>query len=221
MSLIICSVTLGVILLFFTFLLKNLPEVILAVIVIHAVSGLIKIKELRRIRQMSRMEFSVALIAIAGVLVFGILKGVMISVIMSLVLLIRRSSRPEVAILGRIGNTSHFSDIIRHPDNILTPGFVIARVESSIMYFNADDILEKINGHIKSAGSGIRVLILDLAAAPYVDVSGSKMVSTLAAELQQKGIKIRIVDALSGVREILRKQGLEEITGKISRSEND
>ncbi len=111
MSLIICSVTLGVILLYFTFLLKNLPEVILAVIVIHAVSGLIKIKELKRIRQLNRMEFYIALIAIAGVLVFGILKGVMISVMMSLILLIRRTSRPEVALLGRIGNTTHFSDI--------------------------------------------------------------------------------------------------------------
>lgn len=218
MSLIICSVTLGVILLFFTFLLKNLPEVILAVIVIHAVSGLIKIKELKRIRQLSRMEFMVALIAIAGVLVFGILKGVMISVIMSLVLLIRRSSHPEVAILGRVGDTHHYSDIVRHPDNILIPGFVIARIESSIMYFNADDILEKINGYMNSAGPETRVLILDLAAAPYVDVSGSKMVLNLATELQKRGIKIRIVDALSGVREILRKHGLEEISGKISRT---
>ncbi len=218
MSLIICSVTLGVILLFFTFLLKNLPEVILAVIVIHAVSGLIKIRELKRIRQLSRMEFAVALIAIAGVLVFGILKGVMISVIMSLVLLIRRSSRPEVAILGRIGNTSHYSDVLRHPDNLRIPGFVIARIESSIMYFNAEDILDKINGHLKTAGPEFRVLILDLAAAPYVDVSGSKMMLNLATELQQKGIRVRIVDALSGVREILRKQGLEHITGKISRT---
>ncbi len=78
MSLVVCSVTLSVILLYFTGLLKNLPEVILAVIVIHAVSGLIKIKELKRIRQLNRMEFNIAIIAIAGVLVFGILKGVMI-----------------------------------------------------------------------------------------------------------------------------------------------
>ncbi len=101
MSLIVCSVTLGVILLYFTDLLKNLPEVILAVIVIHAVSGLIKIKELKRIRQLNRMEFSVALIAIAGVLVFGILKGVMISVIMSLILLIRRTSQSRSGCSGQ------------------------------------------------------------------------------------------------------------------------
>ncbi len=218
MSLIVCSVTLSVILLYFTGLLRNLPEVILAVIVIHAVSGLIKVKELKRIRQLNHMEFNIAMIAIAGVLVFGILKGVMISVIMSLILLIRRSSHPEVAVLGRIGNTSHFSDISRHPDNLIIPGIAIMRIESSILYFNTENIHEKINHHLRSTDTNLRVLILDLAAAPYVDVAGSKMLLNLAQEFQKNGRQIRLVGALSNVREILRKQGLEEITGKISRS---
>ena len=104
LSLIICSITLGVILLYLTGFLKNLPEVILAVIVLHAVSGLIKVKELKRIYQLSKLEFGVAMIAFAGVLVFGILKGVMLAVIMSLILLIRRIAHPNVAVLGRIGN---------------------------------------------------------------------------------------------------------------------
>ena len=182
LSLIICSVTLGVILMYFTSLLRNLPEVILAVIVIHAVSGLIKIKELKRIRQLNRMEFNIALIAIAGVLVFGILKGVMISVIMSLILLIRRVSHPEVAVLGRIGNTGHFSDRIRHPDNILTPGIVIIRIESSLLYFNTESILEKINEHLLTADAPVKLLILDLSASPYVDVAGSKMLLNLARD---------------------------------------
>jgi len=217
MSLIICSVTLGVILMYFTGLLKNLPEVILAVIVIHAVSGLIKIKELKRIRQLNRMEFIVALIAIAGVLVFGILKGVMISVIMSLILLIRRTSSPEVALLGRIGDSHNFSDRVRHPDNILLPGIVIVRIESSILYFNAEDIFEKINTYITSSSTPVKLIILDLSAAPYVDVAGSKMLLNLTTDYHKQGVSIRIVQALSGVRDILRKQGVEEMTGHIGR----
>lgn len=217
MSLIICSVTLGVILMYLTSLLKNLPEVILAVIVIHAVSGLIKIKELKRIRKLNPIEFYVALIAIASVLVFGILKGVMISVVMSLILLIRRVSNPEVAVLGRIGNTRHFSDRIRHADNIITPGIVILRIESSILYFNSESILEKINKHLLSADTPVKLLVVDLSASPYVDVAGSKMLLNLAHESAKNGIQIRFVSALSGIRDILRKQGLEEISGPISR----
>jgi MFS superfamily sulfate permease-like transporter len=216
-SLIFCSVTLGMILMFFTSLLKNLPEVILAVIVIHAVSGLIKIKDLKRIRQLNRMEFNVALIAIAGVLLFGILKGVMISVIMSLILLIRRTASPEVALLGRISDTENFSDRVRHPDNILLPGIVIARIESSILYFNAEDIFEKINRYISSSASPVKLIVLDLSAAPYVDVAGSKMLLNLTTDYHQQGVSIRIVQALSGVRDILRKQGVEEMTGHIGR----
>ena len=218
MSLIICSVTLGVILLYFTSLLKNLPEVILAVIVIHAVSGLIKIKELKRIRQLSRVEFTVAMIAVAGVLVFGILKGVMISVIMSLILLIRRTSSPEVAALGRIGNTDHYSDTERHPDNIQTPGMAIVRIESAILYFNAENILEKINHHIHAAGTDVKFLIIDLSASPHMDIAGSKMLLTLANTWAKEGKKIRIVQALSNVRDLLRKQGIEDVTGHIGRA---
>ena len=104
LSIIICSITLATILLFFTNLLTNLPEVILAAIVLHAVMGLIKIKELKRISQLSKMEFTVAIVALIGVLVFGILKGVILSVILSLVFLIRKTSHPNIAILGKVQN---------------------------------------------------------------------------------------------------------------------
>jgi anti-anti-sigma factor len=197
--------------------LKNLPEVILAVIVLHAVSGLIKIKELKRIYQLNRVEFAVAMIALAGVLLLGILKGVMLAVIMSLILLIRRMSYPHVAVLGRIANTPNYSDIERHPDNIVVQGISILRVESSILYFNADNVQEKIMKNIEENQSDLKLLILDLSASPYVDVAGSKMLLQLSNELNKKGIKLRIVEALSNVREILRKQGMEEIIGHISR----
>ncbi len=81
------------------------------------------------------------------------------------------------------------------------------RIESSILYFNAENILEKINHHLKSTGPNVQVLILDLAAAPYVDVAGSKMLLNLAQYLQKESKQIRIVEALSNVREILQKAG--------------
>jgi MFS superfamily sulfate permease-like transporter len=217
LSLIICSMTLGVILLYLTGLLKNLPEVILAVIVLHAVSGLIKVKELKRVYQLNRVEFLVAMIAFAGVLVFGILKGVLLAVIMSLVLLIRRIANPNVAVLGRIGNTNHYSDIERHPDNTTYKGILILRVEASILYFNDAHILEKINEKIEAYADGLRLVILDMSPSSYVDVAGSKMLLQLSNQLHKKNIKLKIVEALSTVREILRKQGMEEVIGHISR----
>jgi high affinity sulfate transporter 1 len=217
LSLIICSIALAVILLFLTGLLKNLPEVMLAAIVLHAVAGLIKVKELKRVYQLSRSEFIVAMIAFAGVLAFGILKGVMVAVIMSLVILIRRISHPNVPVLGRINNSNSYSDIERHPDNILFEGLLIFRVESSILYFNAGDIKDKIYSQINEYNGSLREVIIDMSSAPFIDVEGSKMIFSLSNELKEKNIKLKIVEALSGVRDMLRKQGMEEIIGHISR----
>ena len=218
LSLIICSVSLGFILLFLAGFLKNLPEVILAAIVIHAVSGLIKVKELKRIYTLDKVEFTIAMTAVAGTLVFGILKGVIIAVFLSLILLIRRTSRPNVPILGRIGNSFLYSDISRHTDNIIVDGVSIQRVESSILYFNAQDIIDKIFKNFESQESTPRLLILDLSAVPFVDVSGSSMLLKSFQQIQDRGISIKVVGALSNVRELFRKVGVENLTGRISRS---
>ena len=218
LSLIICSVSLGLILLFLAGFLKNLPEVILAAIVIHAVSGLIKVKELKRIYTLDKVEFSIAMTAVAGVLVFGILKGVIIAVFLSLILLIRRISRPNVPILGRIGNSLLYSDITRHTDNIIIDDVTIQRVESSILYFNAQDIVDKIYRNLEFSESAPRLMILDLSAVPFVDVSGASMLLKLFQQLQERGIAIKLVGALSNVRELFRKVGVENLTGRISRS---
>jgi sulfate permease, SulP family len=186
LSLIICSISLAVILLFFTNLLTNLPEVILAVIVLHAVTGLIKIKELKRIFQLSKMEFAIAIIALSGVLVFGILKGVIISVILSLIFVIRKASQPNVAVLGRIGDTRSFSDIERHPTNIQLKGLLILRVEYAIMYFNADHIFHKIISTADQYQDRLKLLVLDLASSPHVDVGGSKMLVQLAEHCHKR-----------------------------------
>jgi anti-anti-sigma factor len=157
------------------------------------------------------------MVALGGVLIFGILKGVMIAALLSLLMVIQKASRPYIARLGRIGNTHRFTDIKRHPDNVLLPGIVILRIEASIFYFNAhyvrDQILEAVNNEVSPA----RLVLLDLSATPWVDVSGSKMLLELSKTLKQRSVECRIVEALAAVRDMLRKQGLENKIGHISR----
>lgn len=217
LSLIICSVTLAVLLLFCTSLLYDLPEVLLAVIVLHAVAGLIKVKDLKQLYGLSRMEFLVAMIALAGVLIFGILKGVMIAAILSLAFLIRKLASPNVAVLGRIGNTDRYSDLERHPDNVQLQEILILRVEASLLYFNVEHIRDQFNRRIQAAGKNVKLIILDMSSSPYVDVAGSKMLLQLSRDLATKGIHFRIVEALASVRDMLRKQGMEQLVGHISR----
>ena len=102
---------------FLSGLLRNLPQPVLAAIVLVAVAGLVKFAELQRLWRVHRGEFLVAMAALLGVLGAGLLRGVLIGAIISLVLLVRRASRPHVAFLGRIPGTRRFSDLARHADN--------------------------------------------------------------------------------------------------------
>jgi SulP family sulfate permease len=101
LALVVCSVTIGICLMYLAGLLSNLPNVVLAAIVLVAVKGLIDVAELRRLWRVSRFEFTVSMIAFLAVLLLGILNGVTVAVLASLALLIRRAASPHVAFLGR------------------------------------------------------------------------------------------------------------------------
>jgi anti-anti-sigma factor len=144
------------------------------------------------------------------------LKGVLIAAIVSLALLIKRVATPNVAVLGQIPGTSKFSDIKRHADNVELPGIKILRIESSILYFNEQHISEQIRS-IVSNTAGIHLLVLDLSNVSIVDVSGSEMLLELCGHFSEKEINVRIVEAHSEVRDLLRQQGIEDLVGHVSR----
>jgi high affinity sulfate transporter 1 len=128
LALVFASLTIAACLMFFTGLLHNLPNVVLAAIVLVAVRGLINVPALKHLWHVSRFEFSIAMVALAGVLLLGILKGVLLAVIVSILVLLATVARPHVAFLGRIPGSSRFSDLERHPDNESIPGVLVFRV---------------------------------------------------------------------------------------------
>ncbi|MBK9389620.1 MAG: SulP family inorganic anion transporter [Bacteroidetes bacterium] len=150
LSLVIASITIGICLLFLTGLLKNLPMVILAAIVLVAIRGLIDIKEMKRMYRVNRFDFVIAMTALLAVIVFGILKGVLIAALFSLVLIIRAVSSPHIAFLGRIPGTNRYTGLQRHPDNELIPGVFIFRVHASLFYFNVAYIYRVVRQKIRN-----------------------------------------------------------------------
>ena len=192
-------------------------DVSAAVVVINAITGLVKFKELRKIYSLSKVEFYVAIITIAGVLLFGILKGILVAAISSLIIIFMRASAPNIAILGRIPGTDKFSDIKRHPDNEKVQGCIIFRIEAAVFYFNQNYIYSHLMELIHQEGRDLKLVVLDMSSSPGLDISGSKMLVRLSNELEQMKISFKIVEALAEVREILRKQGMEKVIGHISR----
>jgi high affinity sulfate transporter 1 len=206
-----------VVVLFMSHLLSALPQPVLAAIVLVAVAGLFQASELKHLWHSSRSEFIVSIAAFLGVLSSGLLRGVMIGAIISLVQLLRKASNPHVAFLGRIPGTRRFSDRERHPDNELIPGVFIFRPESNLIYFNIDSIRDTISGRVHAESPKPKAVIIDLSAAPYVDLQSAHALASLADELKAAGIQVQVVEARSAVRERLRKEGLDERLGGIDR----
>ena len=134
-SLVFASAAIAFCLLFLTGFLQNLPTVILASIVLVAIRGLFDLDEIKHLYKIDKQEFYIAMIALVGVLIWGILTGVLLAAIITLLLLIKATSAPYVAFLGRIPNTKRYTDIKRHPDNEIIEGVLIVRIESSVFYF--------------------------------------------------------------------------------------
>ena len=141
----------------------------------------------------------------------------MIGAIISLVLLIRRASRPHVAFLGRIPGTRRFSDRERHPDNELIPGVLIFRPESGLIYFNMDHVRDTILDRVRAETTPPKLVVLDLSATPCVDMHSAHMLAELAGELTTAGVRVQAVEARSSVRDRLRSEGVDEKLGGINR----
>ena len=217
LALVFASATIALCLMYLTALLANLPNVVLAAIVLVAVKGLINVKEMRHVWRVSRYEFFVSMIAFAAVLLLGILNGVIVAVIASLLLLIRRTAHPHVAFLGNIPGTRGYSDMERNPDNEAVPGALVFRVEASLLYFNVEHVRDAVWQRIRTATEPLRLVVCDLSTSPAVDLAGVRMLAQLHAELKAAGIRLRLVSAHAAVRDILRAEGLEETVGYFGR----
>ena len=184
----------------------------MAAIVLVAVRGLIDLAALRHLWRVSRFEFSISMVALVGVLLLGILKGVLVAVVVSLLMLITTASRPRVAFLGRIPGTRRYSDLERHSDNEEIPGVLIFRIQSSLLYFNVDHVRTHVWERILACDS-LRLVVCDLSNSPQIDVAGAAMLAALHKDLScaefscelskltlkhaicfgQKGLKSRLV----------------------------
>jgi high affinity sulfate transporter 1 len=217
LSTVLAAVFILIVVLFFSHLLSALPQPVLAAVVLVAVGGLLKLSTLKQLWQSDRPEFVVAVTAFIGVLTFGLLLGVMIGAVISLVQLVRVSSRPHVALLGRIPGTRRFSDCERHHDNQLIPEVMIFRPESALVYFNVDNVCDAILSRVHAEPTPPKLVVLDLSAAPLVDMQSAYMLVGMAEELIAARIQFQTVEARSSVRDRLRHEGVDSKLGGVNR----
>lgn len=208
LALVFASCTIGVVLLFLTGLMSNLPQPVLAAVVLMAVKDLIRLKDLRYYHRVSRLEFNVAMAAVVGVLLFGILKGILLAAIFSILLLLKQASRPRIAVLGRFPGSNRFGEASRYPETEPVPGVLALRVEAAFLYFNSHNILEEIVRLTGEQQSPVSRVVIDLSTSPNVDLAGARMLAELHERLADSGVTLSLAEMHSTVRDLLEADGL-------------
>ncbi len=217
LALVFASVALALCLLFLTGLLENLPKAVLAAVVLTAVSGLLDFPAFLHMWRASKQDLYAAAIAMVAVLLLGILQGILLAALASVLMLLARVSRPHVAFLGRVPGTNIYSDLARHPEDEALQSALVFRPEASLIYVNAESVLEAVLGRL-AVRPDVRLVICDLSASPYVDLAGSRMLRDLHDQVAARGASLRIVGARARVRDLLRADGTSEKVGGVERA---
>jgi high affinity sulfate transporter 1 len=214
----VAALLIGLVVLFLSGLLADLPQPVLAALVLVAVTGLFKVKALVRLWRFSRTEFAIAIAALLGVLGSGLLRGVLIGAVLSILVLLRRASRPHTTELGRVPGTDYFADRIRNPENERQPGVFVFRSTGALLYFNVDHVRERFFELLGEFGEARRAVFF-LGGVPLVDLAGIELLTELHETLSARGIEFRLAATPSSVRETLVKAGYEQHCGPVVANE--
>ena len=194
MTSIIVAVLVLITALWFTGLFENLPEATLAAIVIHAVWHLIDLGKISRYLDIRKDDFWAGLVALVGVLAFGILPGLALAVILSLFFLVGRASRPNTEILGEIAHddtgVSVYRSIERFPSAGTVPGLLIYRFDAQLFFANAPVFEDHLMTAVRAADPAVEVVLVDAESISDIDSTALVMLAELERKLSADGISI-------------------------------
>ena len=194
-----------------------------AVIIDAVVFGMIDLDELRRLHRVARFDFWIAVAAIVGVLSAGVLRGVVVGVILSLIWLIYVATRPPMPLLGREPGTQVFRDLDEHPDGETYPGVAVLRFDGGLFFATAEALENRVRG-LTEDGSALDVLVLDLEGVNFIDSQGAAKLTELAQLAETEGVTLRLarvkpqILAVLAVDGLLDRIGTDHVHGNVHRA---
>ena len=201
----VTAASIGVIVLWFTPLFYYLPQAVLAATVIVAVLSLFKPGEALRIWRMNRTDALTWGVTFVVVLLAGIEAGILTGVVFSLILFLWRTSRPHIAIVGRVGQSEHFRNVLRHQVQTC-PHVVAVRVDESL-YFANTRYLEDTLLRIVAERPEVKHLVLIGSAINFIDASAMETLESLMHELRAAGVELHLADIKGPVMDQLQRAG--------------
>ncbi|HEU0215597.1 MAG TPA: SulP family inorganic anion transporter [Stellaceae bacterium] len=194
-------------------LFRDLPHPALAAIVIAAMLHLSKPKYLRDLLARSPWEFALAAIVIAGELTLGVLQGIAVGVVLSLLLLIYRTSHPRGAALGQLPGTEAYRYVGRHPEAVTFPGLLIWRIGGDLFFASVGHFEEALKAAVAASRPPALHVLLDTESVNFIDASAGDELVAFLGKLRVDGIAVAFARVRDSVREQMRLAGIEEAVG--------
>jgi SulP family sulfate permease len=191
-------------------LFTNLPESVLAAMIIHAVSHLMKVAEMRRFYALVPREFWLGMVTLLGVITLDVLPGLIIGVVTSILLLVYRASRPRFSVMGADPDVpGAYEDIRRHPGARPIPGMLIVRPDAPLFYANSQSLRDTVTEMIRSSNGTIHTVILDLDANDELDITSTEALAKLIAELADHHVLVALAHVHATTADMIRRSATE------------
>jgi MFS superfamily sulfate permease-like transporter len=188
---------------------KDLPEAVLAALIIHAVSHLWKVSEFRLYRRLQPLEFWIGLLTLLGVVTIDVLPGLVIGVVSMTLLVVYQASRPHLSVLGRVpGVPDAYGDVERHPDYEQVPGLLVLRLEAPLFYANATPVTDAITSLVRASKSQPKAVVLDFSPNAGLDITSSEKLGELVTELRGDGVDFALAEVRRPARDAARRSGV-------------
>jgi high affinity sulfate transporter 1 len=198
-------------LLFLTPLFRNMPQPTLAAIVIAAMLHLTKPRYILDLFARSRWAFANALIVIAAELTLGVMQGIALGIVLSLLGLIYLTSHPQGAVLGQLPGTEAYRDVRHRPEAVTFPGLLIWRVGGELFFASVGQMRVSLNKALAEIRPPVKHVLLDFSSVDFIDVSACDELLTLIKELQGQGVTVAFARVRDAVRENMRLGGIEAV----------
>jgi high affinity sulfate transporter 1 len=197
-------------LLFVPGLVRNMPQSALAAIVIVASISLFDLAELRHFWAIRKSEFAMAVVCILGVVLVGVLEGIIIAVVLSILQFFERSWRPYAAVLGEPEGLDGYHDIARYPEAKQTPGLLMIRWDAPLFFANANLFRKLVRDLVTSTEPTPYWVLVAAEPVTDVDTTAADMLVDLDLELNAAGIHLILAELKDPVKDKIERYGLYE-----------
>ncbi|MGA0383624.1 MAG: SulP family inorganic anion transporter [Flavobacteriaceae bacterium] len=217
----ISAAIVGLTLLFLTPLFYYLPNTVLAAIIMVAVFGLIDFHYPRTLWKNRKDEFALLIFTFIITLTVGIKEGILFGVLLSLLLLVYRSSSPHFAVLARVNNSPYYRNVRRFSSDVtIDPAILLFRFDGQLYFGNKDYFKSSLLEAMEERGASLKHLVLNVEPMNYIDSSAAFMLRQLFEDLKSKGISISIAGPIGPIRDILKRSGIVSLLGEEAFFEN-